>query len=161
MPAYIVCTDYFDNTVIDTHGDFTQKLQYRAQCVKERSYSTAPLVLNRTEHLYSILHTIYTHQHSQKERERERERAREGWEEKKEREHQYSEDSYHTPIASILLHTNQNALRIDVRLDVHASAWSQPDKLTTLEEKRHKSSNRTTLKTQTGSTGTLSTPKYK
>ena len=77
MPAYIVCTDYFDNTVIDTHGDFTQKLQYRAQCVKERSYSTAPLVLNRTEHLYSILHTIYTHQHSQKERERERERERE------------------------------------------------------------------------------------
>ena len=77
--------------------------------------------------------------------ERERERAREGLEEKKEREHQYNEDGYNTPIP----------------LDVHASAWSQPDKLTTLEEKRHKSSNRTTLKTQTGSTGNLSTPKYK
>ena len=155
MSASIECTDERKRDVNYARNDLKQQLQYRAQCVKERSYSTAPIT-------YAInMHTIYAHQHLQRERERERERAREGWEEKKEREHQYSEDSYHTPIASILLHTNQNALRIDVRLDVHASAWSQPDKLTTLEEKRHKSSNRTTLKTQTGSTGTLSTPKCK
>ena len=78
MPAYIVCTEWFDNTVIDTHGDFKQKLQYRAQCVKERSYSTAPSTSNAFTH--TTVH-IHTNTHRQRERKsgmrrRERERTR-------------------------------------------------------------------------------------
>jgi DNA polymerase II small subunit/DNA polymerase delta subunit B len=70
------------------------------------------LVFNRTDYLCNI-HAYYMHTniHRKTLKERERERAREGWEEEKEREHQYN-----------------------VRLDVHASAWSQSDKWTTLEE---------------------------
>lgn len=65
MPAYIVCTEWFDNTVIDTHGDFKQKLQYGAQCVKERSYSTAPSTSNAFTH--TTVH-ILTNTHRKRER---------------------------------------------------------------------------------------------
>jgi hypothetical protein len=85
MPAYIVRTDYFDNTVIDTHGDFTQKLQYRAQCVKERSYSTAPITSAIN------MHTMCTPTFTERERERESKRGMRRGEREREREQERDE----------------------------------------------------------------------
>ncbi len=83
MPAYIVCTEERKKDVNYDPNELKQKLQYRAQCVKERSYSTAPI----TSALY--MHTICTSTFTEREKEREskrgmrrgereRERAREG-----------------------------------------------------------------------------------
>ena len=81
MSASIECTDERKRDVNYARNDLKQQLQYRAQCVKERSYSTAPIT-------YAInMHTIYTPTFTEREREskrgtrrgeRERERAREG-----------------------------------------------------------------------------------
>jgi hypothetical protein len=93
------------------------------------------LILNRTDYLCNK-HAYYIHTSIH----RKRERAREGREEEKEREREQERDekrrkkentntvNINTSIASILIHTNQNTLRIDIRLDVHANAWSQYDK---------------------------------
>ena len=68
MSAYIVCTDERKRDVNHVRNDLKQKLQYRAQCVKERWYS------NRTDYLCSIqAYHIHINIHEQ-----ERERAREG-----------------------------------------------------------------------------------
>jgi hypothetical protein len=83
MSAYIVCTEERKRDVNYVPNELKQKLQYRAQCVKERSYSTAPI----TSAIY--MHTICTPTFTEREREREskrgmrrgereRERAREG-----------------------------------------------------------------------------------
>ena len=109
MSAYTVCTDERKRDVNRIRNDLKQKLQYRAQCVKERSYSTAPI----TSAVYR--HTIYTSIFTEREREQERG-------EKRRKRENTNAVKIHTPIAPILLHTNQNTLRIDVRLDVHANA---------------------------------------
>ncbi len=81
--------------------------------MKERSYSTAPI----TSAVYR--HTIYTPTLTERERERD---------EKRIKRENTNTVKIHAPIASILLHTNQNTLQIDVRLDVHANAWLQSEK---------------------------------
>jgi len=83
MSAYIVCTEERKRDVNYVPNELKQKLQYRAQCVKERSYSTTPITSAIN------MHNIYTPTFTEREREREskrgtrrgereRERAREG-----------------------------------------------------------------------------------
>ncbi len=103
MSAYTVCTDERKRDVNRIRNDLKQKLQYRAQCVKERSYSTAPI----TSAVYR--HTMYTSIFTEREREQERG-------EKRRKRENANTVKIHTPIAPILLHTNKNTLRMDVRL---------------------------------------------
>ena len=84
MSASIECTDERKRDVNYARNDLKQQLQYRAQCVKERSYSTAPITSAIN------MHPIYTPTFT--EREREREGAREGREEEKEREREQERD---------------------------------------------------------------------
>ena len=92
MSAYIVCTEERKRDVNYVPNELKQKLQYRAQCVKERSYSTAPI----TSAIY--MHTICTPTFTERERERgskrgmrrgerEREREQERDEKRRKREH--------------------------------------------------------------------------
>ena len=70
MSASIECTDERKRDVNYARNDLKQQLQYRAQCVKERSYSTAPIT-------YAInMHTIYTPTFTEREREQERDEKR-------------------------------------------------------------------------------------
>jgi hypothetical protein len=82
--------------------------------VKERSYSTAPITSAIN------MHTVHTNIHRKRERERERERDEKR--RKREREQERDEKrrkrentntvNIHTPIASILINTNQDTWRI-------------------------------------------------
>ena len=80
MSSYIVCTEERKRDVNYVPNELKQKLQYRAQCVKERSYSTAPI----TSAIY--MHTICTPTFTEREREREREQERDEKRRKRERE---------------------------------------------------------------------------
>ncbi len=81
MSAYIVCTEERKRDVNYVPNELKQKLQYRAQCVKERSYSTTPITSAIN------MHNIYTPTFTEKrEREREREREQERDEKRRKRE---------------------------------------------------------------------------
>ena len=82
MSASIECTDERKRDVNYARNDLKQQLQYRAQCVKERSYSTAPITSAIN------MHPIYVHTniHRKREREREREREQERDEKRRKRE---------------------------------------------------------------------------
>ena len=70
MSAYIVCTEERKRDVNYVPNELKQKLQYRVQCVKERSYSTAPIT-------FAInMHNMCTPTLTEREREQERDEKR-------------------------------------------------------------------------------------
>ena len=85
MSAYIVCTEERKRDVNYVPNELKQKLQYRAQCVKERSYSTTPI----TSAIY--MHTICTPTFTERERERESKRGMRRGEREREREQERDE----------------------------------------------------------------------
>ena len=90
MSASIVCTAERKRDVNYARNDLKQKLQYRAQCVKERQYSTTPI--NSCSHARYYMHAVFNSK-------REREKERETDEMKRKSE-------------------NANALRIDIHIDL-------------------------------------------
>ncbi len=80
MSAYIVCTEERKRDVNYVPNELKQKLQYRVQCVKERSYSTAPIT--SAINMHNMCTPTLT----------ERGRAREGREAEKEREREQERD---------------------------------------------------------------------
>ena len=112
MSASIVCTAERKRDVNYARNDLKQKLQYRAQCVKERSYSTAPITpaINT--------HTIYTPTLTERERARERESERER-EREPQRERERERDEKRRK------RENANTMKIDTIHRSHLSYYTQ------------------------------------
>ena len=84
MSAYIVCTEERKRDVNYVPNELKQKLQYRVQCVKERSYSTAPIT--SAINMHPIYTPTFTERDIHRKREREREHERDEKRRKRERE---------------------------------------------------------------------------
>ena len=89
MSASIVCTAERKRDVNYARNDLKQKLQYRAQCVKERSYSTAPItsaINMHTKYMPTFTEREREQERDEKRRKREREREQERDEKRRKRE---------------------------------------------------------------------------
>ena len=100
MSAYIVCTEERKRDVNYVPNELKQKLQYRVQCVKERSYSTAPITSAIN------MHTIYTPTFTERDIHRKREREHERDEKRRKRERESKrgmrrEERERTPICEL------------------------------------------------------------
>ena len=88
------------------------------------------LVLNRTDYLY-YKHAYYIHTNTHRKREKEREREREQERDEKRRKRESTNtmkiDTIHRSHLSYYTQTRMHC-EFDIRLDVHANAWSQYDK---------------------------------